>query len=127
MTAVRIVPATVARGIVRSGASMLSAGIVAHSRPRNAHNVRVAVAETVRTNAPELLAAIAKCDVSTMNRPPIPITTSGMIFRTVVTSCTRPAARTPRTFSPVSSQRKPIASAAADFGVRTIDGKKGSR
>ena len=49
-------------------------------------NLEQVVAETLRTNVPELLAAIAKCDGSITNRPPIPITTSGMIFRTVVTS-----------------------------------------
>ena len=34
----------------------------------------------------------------------MPIATSGTSFRTVVTTCTQPAARTPRQFTSVSSQ-----------------------
>ena len=42
---------TVARGIVRAAIAVLAAGIVAHSSPRNAHSVSVAVAITPRADA----------------------------------------------------------------------------
>ncbi len=96
---------------------MLPAGIVAHSRPRNAQSVSVAVVVTPRANAAGLDSAITKCERSRRNNPPKPTRISGRTFNTVVTTCTWPALRTLRRFTTVSSQTVAMASSAADCRV----------
>jgi hypothetical protein len=127
MAAASSVPTSVALGMVRSGSRILPAGIVAHSRPRNAQSVSVAVAVMLAATLPAVVSVTVKWDGSNSASPPMPTTASGRTFRTVVTSCTRPAAPTPQTLTPVSSQTVAIAAPAASAGVRTMVGMKGSR
>ncbi len=125
--AAAMVPTMVARGIVRSGSFTCPAGMVAVSSPRNAHNVSVIVAMTCPATDTSLAGGSENAEGSKKNNPPMPTTTSGISFRTSVTTCRRPASRTPMMFTPTSSQIATMASMAASAGVRTIAGMKGSR
>src|SRR6266480_8096807 len=122
MQAATRVPTTVARGMTRLASRMLDAGIVAHSRPRNAHRVSVAVVVTPLAKADGLDSVIAKWDGLKKNSPPIPTRISGRILSTVVATWTWPAERTPRRLTAVRSQSAPMASAAADAGFLTSAG-----
>ncbi len=68
-----------------------------------------------------------KCAGWSVTTPATPMMTSGSIFSAVVTSWTRPALPTPHTLIPVSSQTVATATVAAAAGVRTMEGKNGSR
>src|SRR4026209_22516 len=117
----------VARGAVTAGFSMSHAGVVAHSSPKNAHKVSVAVAVVPCASERRLRAVMAKCDGLTKNRPANPTMASGTSLRTAVTTWTRPAAAMPRAFTAVRIHTAAIARMAAEAGSRTTDGTKGSR
>src|SRR4030095_16799722 len=127
MQAATTVPTTVARGMTRWALRMLPAGIVAHSRPRNAQSVSVAVVVTPRANPAGLDSAIAKCARSSRNNHPTPTRISGRTFSTVVATCTWPALRTLLRLMPVNTHTVAMASVAADAGYRTRAGTNGSR
>lgn len=118
---------TVAREMVRPGSSMLSAGMVPLSSPRKAQSVSVAAAERLAAVSRGIATGSANASALKYSTPPMPITASGRIFSTVVTTCTPPAARTPALLTSVNSHTMPMASAAALAGVRTIPGMEGSR
>src|SRR3984885_3068155 len=84
ISAVIIVPSSVAMGMVRAGLATLSAGMVAAYSPRSAQSVNVAAAVTPLTESGILSVdtALLECkDVS----PSAPTASSGSIFNTVVT------------------------------------------
>ena len=106
---------------------MAPAGIVAHSMPRKAQSVSVAVAVTPPAAARMPPAGKGKCDGCSTTIPAIPMTMSGRILRAVVTNCTRAAACRPQMFTAVSSHTIVRAMIAADAGARTSEGMNGSR
>ena len=80
------VPRSVARGIVCVGSFTSSAGIVADSRPRNAHKVKAADAEIAENEDPPLALKGVKLSILKNRNPSVPMTTSGRILSTVVMS-----------------------------------------
>ena len=92
---------------------MLPAGIVADSRPRNAQSVSAATAGTLVDSARSPVSATVKCEASKAIIPATPTSASGSSFRSVVTTWTHPAARTPTTLTPTSTHTAAIAAAAA--------------
>ena len=112
MTPARIIPAIVARGIVRAGSRTCSAGTVADSSPSNAHKVSVAAAvmlASFKSAKPAKGGSDAFVSPPPDNtKPASKITASnGMTFRTVVTNCTEPASTAPRQLIAVSNQIDP--------------------
>ena len=68
---------------------------------------------------------MAKCEVSIANSPATPITSKGTILSAVVRTWNRPAARTPITLSPVSSQTMAMAMVRGDRRRSHQSGDKG--
>ncbi len=117
-TAANTVPRIVARGIVRSGSTTSSAGMVADSNPRKAHSVKVAAAVMAGNVPLPLVLNGRKLSGLMYRRPRVPMATRGASLRIVVTTCTEPAVRTPRTLTQVSSQIAPMPT--ADASIRSV-------
>lgn len=123
------VPISVARGIVRSASRIAPAGMVAASRPRKAHSVSATVACTAaaKPRVSPLSAAEAgtvRCAGSISQIATPPNSSSGSSFSTVVTTCMRPASRTPARLIAAHSHRAASASAAPRSGVATSAGNR---
>src|SRR5882672_9815596 len=111
---VTIVPSMVARGIVFSALCTLEPGMVAHSIPKKANNVVAAVVVIALNEGMPLILNGIKFFVLMKKSPAMATTTSGNIFRTVVTSCILPEATTPRILIHVTIQMadSPVSDAA---------------
>src|SRR5437773_12206543 len=101
------VPATVARGIVLSGASTDSAGIVPASSPRNDQSVRAATADSAEKLESPLGLNGTKCSAFSQKIPAKATAASGISFKKVVVTCIHPAARIPRQLTQVRIQMAP--------------------
>ena len=110
-----------------SGRSMLAAGMVADSSPRNAQSVSAAAAGTLVASVRTLASAISKCDASKCVSPSAATSASGNSFRTVVTTCTHPAARAPITLTATRLHTATRAAPAAVAGVAAICGTSAAR
>src|SRR5580765_3228599 len=97
----------VARGIVFSGFATLPDGMVAHSKPRNAKNVKVAVAVIALKS--ELLLVLNGTKFSDLkkNKPPMATNSNGIIFKMVVTNCSFPDVTMPMVLIHVSNHMEP--------------------
>ncbi len=84
MSAVMMVPSSVARGMTRPGSRTLFAGMVADSRPSSAKSVSVAAAVVppMDSGMPAAAETVAE---RTENNPKAEIASSGRILSTVVT------------------------------------------
>ena len=114
----------VALEIVLSGLSTLLEGMVAHSKPRKAKNVNVAVALIAEKKDPPLELNGVKFLMSKKNSPAMATRINGMTFKIVVTNCNFPEARTPFVLIQVKNQiaNKPALTAAIALLAST--GKK---
>ena len=118
------VPIIVARGIVFSGFATLPEGMVAHSKPRKAKNVNVAVVViAAKSEFPLVLKGIKFCN-RIKNKPPTVTSKSGIIFKTVVTSCNLPDVTIPNVFIQVRSQMAPNPVTIATTALVASIGKK---
>src|SRR5450432_102821 len=107
MAVVTRIPSMVARGIVFSGLATLPEGMVAHSNPRNAKNVKVAVAEMAAKSDTPLMLKGRKFFNRMKNKPPIATASRGTILIIVVTNCNLPDVTMPSVLTQVSSQMAP--------------------
>lgn len=114
----------VARGIVFPGLDTDPDGMVAHSMPRNAKNVNVAVEVMAEKSETPLALNGIKFFSLKKNSPPIATSKRGIIFKIVVTNCNFPEATMPSVFTQVNSQiaPSPVKIASGAFVARA--GKK---
>ena len=97
----------VARGIVFSGFATLPDGMVAHSIPKKAKKVNVAVAP--RAAIVEVGPALKgiKFSACKKNSPPTDTSNNGIIFRMVVINCSLPDVTIPKVLIQVRNQMAP--------------------
>ena len=124
MTVAVSVPSIVARGIVFSGLATLPEGMVAHSKPRNAKNVNVAVVVIAAKSELPLMLKGTKFFNRIKNKPPTATSNSGIIFKTVVINCNLPDVTIPNVFIQVSSQMAPNPVITAGTALVASTGKK---
>lgn len=106
------IPRIVAIGMVFEDCFTLSDGMVADSRPRNAHSVNEAVADiALKLDSPLKLNGM-KCAVLKFRNPNIPNIISGRILMMVVMSCTIPTFLMLLVLMNVKSQIAPTATIA---------------
>ena len=118
MSAAISVPASVARGIVRCGSRTRAAGIVAHSMPSMANS---AIELTLATSRQEAglggRCSLYTCGcVSSSVTPSSTTAACGTSLSRVVSTCTQPAARTPRRLMSTNTHT----SASASSGGSTV-------
>lgn len=100
MPATTSVPHKVASGMFRWGFSTLPAGTVADSKPRKAHNVRIAEAFTEASeNGVDSISITEASAVISSHTPSRMMAANGSSFSTVVTICSPPDWRVPRQFT----------------------------
>ena len=121
-------PTIVARGTVRAGSRMRSAVTLAASNPSSGNKVSATTPPSPASTVP----GAGKDGSATVPRTPTPAaiaTTaiSGAIFKTVVTTCTRPTSVAPARLSSVNNQIKPTEASAPVSGVALSAGKKAAR
>src|SRR5262245_41088571 len=116
------VPSSVARGIVRAGSSVLSAGTVAGSNPTTAQSASAAAAAVPSSEIRGPVATFASHSGLKRTSAASGTATSGTHFSTVVTDCTQPEARTPKQLTSVNSQTTATVTSGAAPGTFAIQG-----
>ena len=102
-----MVPIMVPRGIFTSGFSTFSAGIVPHSRPKNAYKVNAATTGNVAKLLCPVKLNSGKFSILKKKRPTTITKNKGTNFKTVVTTWNFPDFFTPLVFNQVNIQMSP--------------------